>query len=189
MWKHTEWRSTNILQQFAGQYVLLHVSKVPPRSKSATRLDFENKVAAAARIARNNGMLQEGQGLELVSTPGLASGFMHIGNTEYIDKGTVMSNKDAWEASVFVSAEVLDAGYYTRIAHVVPTVVGSNTGVERGSLCVQTCEVHTHQLPAGIDMTIMTYTDQQESARRAAIEVQTRHTKAAHARHAPAACP
>ena len=114
---------------------------------------------------------------------------MHIGNTEHIDKGTVMNNKDAWEASVFVSAEVLDAGYYTRIAHVVPTVVGSNTGVERGSLCVQTCEVHTHQLPADIDMTIMTYTHQRESARRAAIEVQTRHTKASHAQHAPAACP
>ena len=174
MWKHKEWRSTNILRQFAQQYVLLHVSQVPPRGKSATRLAFENKVSAAARIARSNGMLQEGQGLELVSVPGLASAFMHIGKTEYIDKGTIISNKDAWEASVFVSAEVLDAGYYTRIAHVVPTVVGSNTGVERGSLCVQTCEVHAHQLPAGIDMTLMTHTDKLESARRAAIEVQTR---------------
>ena len=177
MWKNVEWRRTNILQQFNGQYVLLHVSKMPPQGNGAHRLEFDKQVTAATQIARTSGLLQEGQGLQLVSASGLASCFMHIGDTAHIDKGLVMSNKDAWEADTFVRAEILDTGYYTQIAHVVPTAVDSNISVTRGKLCVQTCHVGTHQLPAGIDMHILEYTTQCELARRAAIEVKTQHTK------------
>ena len=119
------------------------MSQLPPQGNDANRLDFEKQVAAAARIARNSNLLQEGQGLELVSTTGLAS-----------------CNTDACQADTFklVSAEILDTGYYTRIADVVPTAVDSNMGVARGKLCVQTCEVDTHQLPAHIDMHTGTHT-------------------------------
>ena len=65
------------------------MSQLPPQGNDANRLDFEKQVAAAARIARNSNLLQEGQGLELVSTTGLASCFMHIGSTEHIDKAMV----------------------------------------------------------------------------------------------------
>ena len=56
--------------------------------------------------------------------------------------------------------------------------VAGNIAVARGKLCVQTCEVDTHQLPADIDMHILKCTHKRESARRAAIEVKTKHTKA-----------
>jgi hypothetical protein len=118
--------------------MLLHVSQVPLQCKSANWLDFEKKVAAAAWIARNRDLLQEGQGLELVSTPGFASCFMLIGHTDHITKATVMSDKDAWEAKTFVSAAILDTGYFTQIVHAVPTAVDSNIAVARGKLCAQT---------------------------------------------------
>ena len=66
-----------------------------------------------------------------------------------------MSNKDAWEATTFVSAEILDTGYFTQIMNVMPTAVDSNIAVARGKMCVQTCEVDTHELPADIDMHIL----------------------------------
>ena len=86
-----------------------------------------------------------------------------------------MSDKDAWEAKTFVSAEILDTGYFTQIMNVMPTAVDSNIAVARGKMCVQTCEVDTHQLPADIDMHILAYTHQRESARRAAIDGKTKH--------------
>jgi hypothetical protein len=69
-----------------------------------------------------------------------------------------------------VSAEILNTGYFTQFIDVVPTAMDSNISVAQGKMCVQTCEVDTHQLPADIDMHILAYTHKCESARRAAIE-------------------
>ena len=135
-------------------------------------------MAAAARIARNRDLLQEGQGLELVSMPGFASCFMLIGKTDHVTKHTIASDKDAWEVKTFVSAEILNTGYFTQIIDVVPTAVDSNISVARGQMCVQTCQVDTHQLPADIDMHILAYTHKCESARRAAIDGKTKQKKA-----------
>ena len=95
------------------------MSQLPPQGNDANRLDFEKQVAAAARIARNSNLLQEGQGLELVSTTGFVSCFMLVGSTDHITKAAVISHKDAWETKTFVSAEILNTGYYTQSVNVV----------------------------------------------------------------------
>jgi hypothetical protein len=71
--------------------------------------------------------------------------------------------------------ELLEKNWRDKGFVVVPTAVDSNIAVARGKLCVQTCEVDTHQLPADIDMHILAYTHQRESARRAAIDGKTKH--------------
>jgi hypothetical protein len=56
--------------------------------------------------------------------------------------------------------ELLEKNWRDKGFVVVPTAVDSNIAVVRGKLCVQTCEVDTHQLPADIDMHILAYTHQ-----------------------------
>ena len=65
---------------------------MPPQGNGAhcDRLEFDKQVTAATQIARTSGLLQEGQGLQLVSASGLASCFMHISDTAHIDKCLVI---------------------------------------------------------------------------------------------------
>ena len=103
---------------------------------------------------------------------------MLIDKTDRVTKHIITSDEEAREVKTFVSAEILNTGYFTQIIDVVPTAVDSNISVARGQMCVQTCQVDTHQLPADIDMHILAYTHQCESARRAAIDGKTKQKKA-----------
>ena len=86
---------------------------------------------------------KEGEDLmQAARTPGFASCLMltRIGPTTRETKTTVtiMIDKHLWESLTFVSAQILDTGYFTEILNVLPTAVDSNIAVARGSLCVQT---------------------------------------------------